>query len=332
MNIPGTEICRVKFGSQLYGTVTSSSDLDLKSVFIPCTHDILLGKVPSSTHSKTKTNTLAKNTASDTDQEAYSLQNFLQLCSEGQLPALDLLFAPEWALTQPALPLWNHIQENKINLLSRSVTPFLGYCYKQASKYGVKGSRIAAVRLARDYLATKHSHLKIRELPENELQDLYFNPFINFTAIHNPAQNRTDSALEVCGRKFLYTITVKEALTTLTRMFDQYGERARLAETNEGIDWKALSHAVRVGRQALELLATAHITFPRPEASHLIAIKTGQLPYKEVATEIENLLEQVTAAQETSVLPARANTSWINQLVLETHRKEVLNSCYQTLT
>jgi hypothetical protein len=43
-----------------------------------------------------------------------------------------------------------------------------------------------------------------------------------------------------------------------------------MAETQEGVDWKALSHAVRVGTQALELLKTGHVTFPLPNAAHVV--------------------------------------------------------------
>ena len=40
-----------------------------------------------------------------------------------------------------------------------------------------------------------------------------------------------------------------------------------------------MSHAVRIGWQAVEYLETGEITFPSPNASHLLRIKQGELPY-----------------------------------------------------
>ena len=81
--------------------------------------------------------------------------------------------------------------------------------------------------------------------------------------------------------------------------------------------WKAVSHAVRIARQAIELLETSHITFPRPEAEHLLAIKTGRLPYKEVADEIDRLLPEVEIAAAASRLPDQADEAWIEELIVD---------------
>lgn len=50
-----------------------------------------------------------------------------------------------------------------------------------------------------------------------------------------------------------FTGSIKSAREIAQRLVNEYGQRALQAERNEGIDWKALSHAVRVGREALEL-------------------------------------------------------------------------------
>lgn len=109
----------------------------------------------------------------------------------------------------------------------------------------------------------------------------------------------------------------------MRRIVEEYGHRARQAESNQGVDWKALSHAVRVGRQAIELLQTGAVTFPRPEAAHLIAIKTGQLAYQPVAEEIEALLDEVEHAAERSSLPEAADLQWIDDFVVEAHRAQI---------
>jgi hypothetical protein len=129
--------------------------------------------------------------------------------------------------------------------------------------------------------------------------------------------------LSVCGRKAPYTSSLKNAHAIYSKLFDEYGKRALAAEKNEGIDWKALSHAVRIGRQSIELLETAHITFPRPDAAHLIAIKTGQLEYQPVAEEIEELLEKIEVAAQRSALPDEPNYQWINNFVIGEYHNSV---------
>ena len=68
--------------------------------------------------------------------------------------------------------------------------------------------------------------------------------------------------------------------------------------------------------QAVELLTTGHITFPRPDAAHLVAIKTGALPYQAVAEELEALLERVEIAARESTLPEEPDRAWIDELVV----------------
>jgi hypothetical protein len=117
--------------------------------------------------------------------------------------------------------------------------------------------------------------------------------------------------------------TIKAAYEVYARIYDNYGKRARLAQTNEGIDWKALSHAVRVANEALELLSTANVTFPLPNAAHILDIKRGLLPYDEVANEIERLLVEVESASESSTLRDEADQAFIDNLVQREYKQSV---------
>ena len=110
------------------------------------------------------------------------------------------------------------------------------------------------------------------------------------------------------------------------RLVNEYGQRALQAERNEGVDWKALSHAVRIGREALELFQSGRITFPLPYADHILGIKRGLVPYKTVAMEIEQLLEEVEAAASASSLPAEPDQAFIEDLVTRAHMQKIRES------
>lgn len=125
--------------------------------------------------------------------------------------------------------------------------------------------------------------------------------------------------LECCSRKVSFDATVKQGYEIFSRIYENYGARAQRAEQNEGIDWKALSHAVRVGREAVELLKTGEITFPLADAAHILAIKKGRLPYDTVADEIEGLLVDVEREAAVSSLRDEADWEFIDELVARTY-------------
>lgn len=324
-------IVRIKFGSHLYGTATPASDLDFKSVFVPPARDILLQRVRATITNQRPKAGGEKNVAGEIDEEAYSLQRYLGLAAEGQTVALDVLFAPRWSMPDNPLPEWREIERNRHRLVTRKSAAFLGYCRQQANKYGIKGSRVAAARDALALLAGGLADLgttaKLGEIAGSIDKLASYSEHMDVLDIEGATDvhgvKRSVRHWEVCNRKMPFTQTIKSAHEVMRRIVDEYGHRARQAESNQGVDWKALSHAVRVGRQAIELLASGAVTFPRPEALHLTAIKLGQLPYQAVAEEIENLLAEVEAAAERSTLQDAADTDWIDDFVAAVHRRQV---------
>lgn len=316
-------IVQIKFGSHLYGTNTPQSDEDYKSVYIPEARDILLQRVVDSVAIGKKVKAEGeRNLPGDTDNECYSLQRYLGLISEGQTVAVDMLFAPQPMYTSE---LWKRIRANSDKLVTKRSAAFVGYCRTQANKYGIKGSRVAAAKNALDRfdnLLAKHgTTAKVGEFfgPDDEVFDDHTRTFRKETP------TGTARYFECCNRMVGFNNTVKEAAGIYRRIHENYGDRAKLAETNQGIDWKALSHAVRVGREAIELLTSHSITFPLPYATHILEIKQGKLPYQIVAEEIEDLLEEVERASEKSALHELPDKEFIDDLVEEVYGRAVAN-------
>lgn len=322
-------IVEMRFGSHLYGTSTPASDTDLKRIHLPGARDILLQRVRPVVATQTKVDRALKNGADDVDTESFALHKFLALVAEGQTVAMDMLFAPPAMIIGAPSPLWVEIQANAHRLISRQCKSFIGYCRQQANKYGVRGSRVAAARHAvavlDDCIATGGERDKVGAHAAQIEAAIAGREFMAVTMI--PQASGEDAPhLDVCDRKAPYTVTLREARSIYQRVVDQYGQRALLAERNDGVDWKALSHAVRVGRQAIELLETGQITFPRPEATHLLSVKTGALPYRAVAEEIERLFDQVEAAARLSALPDQPDLAWIDGFVVEAYQTAVLGA------
>lgn len=313
-------IVQIKFGSHLYGTNTPISDEDYKSVYIPYATDILLQRVSDSIQLGKKNKQHGeKNLPGDIDNECYSLQKYLKLISEGQTVAIDMLFAPEKSIIKCS-SLWTYIQSNKDKLLTKKSIAFVGYCRTQANKYGIKGSRVSsaknALRMFESLLAIHGNTAKVGEFFPAE--DMNIDEHTRILQ-KETTKGKTERYFECCNRMVGFNNNLKEAVNIYKRIYDNYGERARLAQANEGIDWKALSHAVRVGREAIELLQTNNITFPLPYASHILDIKQGKLSYDVVSNEIEQLLEDIEKESLVSELPEEPDYKFIDGLVCETY-------------
>lgn len=318
-------IVRIKFGSHLYGTSTPQSDLDFKAVHIPPAREILLQKVRESVSNKReKPADGIKNLAGEMDEESYSLQRYLGLLAQGQTVAIDMLFSPK---PLEASDLWWRLRANKDRLLTKRSAAFVGYCRTQANKYGIKGSRVAAAKDASEFFAVQLAeHGPTAKLTEIEgLLPTLVGEHTQLIEQQVNSAGDTGWFIECCNRKCGFTNTIKAAYEIYSRIYENYGARARLAQNNEGVDWKALSHAVRVGQEAMELLTTGEITFPLRNAPEIMRIKQGQVPYDDVAAVIESLLGEVEAASETSVLPESADQEWIDNLVCEVYETEVRN-------
>lgn len=290
------------FGSHLYGTSTPESDVDFKEIFVPHPRDILLGTAMNHTNLNTN-NSATKNTKDDVDHELYSLKYFFKLAAEGETVALDMIHTPADLVVKSDLPdVWKFIQDNRSRFYTTNMKAYLGYVRKQASKYGVKGSRLAALRgvLAIvnqipeqwvDYQEdgsikqrrTKMEDIKHR-LPENEFCEWVF---------HNHEKTGPQTFYTVLGRKYQTTLSLIELKQSLNKLDAEYGERARKAEANEGIDWKALSHAYRAGYQLKEIYQTGDLVFPLKNASIIKAIKAGDVPFKVVQDLLENTVDEV---------------------------------------
>lgn len=322
-------LVEMRFGSHLYGTATPLSDLDYKGVYIPEARDILLQRVRGTISQSRPKAPGERNAAGDVDREVYSLQRYLELLSEGQTVALDMLFAPDTAMVREPGPEWREIQANSHRLITRRAAAFVRYCRQQANKYGIKGSRVAAARAAFALLVsaeTNHGSTAKLDIIETEATAFAGSTEHAHLLDMEMPSGRLVRHLEVCGRKMPFTSTIKSAREVVQRLVDEYGERALQAERNEGVDWKALSHAVRVGREALELLETGRITFPLPCAAEILAIKRGEQPYTAVGEKIERLLVAVEGAAARSALRDEPDQDFIDDLVARTYRASVLEA------
>lgn len=298
-----------RHGSHLYGTDTENSDTDYKGIFLPTLEDVILQRIPKSIHYNT-CDDKSKNSGDDIDIELHSLHHFIKLACEGQTIAVDLLFSTKNHIIESSSA-WNDIVKNRDKLFSKDQRALLEYCMRQASKYGIKGSRLDAVKNAIEFLDECENNDRLsqvwNQLPRGEHTFKY----------EATSKNNNQRMYEVCGRKFPESVRVEYAIESLSKVYDKYGERAKAAQNNDNIDWKALSHAVRAAKQLIELYSTGNIIFPLKDKDLLVAIKTGKMDYTtEVAPLIEKAVDEVEKLAEKSGFPAKVNTKYWDEFIL----------------
>lgn len=330
------KIIEMKFGSHLYGTDTENSDLDMKAVYIPTAREIVLHSYKKTINTSRKKKPMERNTKDDVDTEIFSLDRFLELLMEGQTVALDMVFAgADMYQTlddgDHSTWIWRAIVDNRDRLLTRNVNAFVGYARQQAAKYGIKGSRMDALKRLMAALERMEPHNTLGQYfsviaalveQSKDLVSLEKTPLIEILDIKGP-NAKMEPHLHVCGRKVPFHAKVQYARQIFGKVLANYGQRAQKAHLAGGVDWKALSHAVRVNGEALELLQTGKITFPRPDRELLLKIKLGQMPYEEMAGLIEQGLADLTAAHVVSNLRGVPDQQWAEDFIADIYGEVV---------
>lgn len=307
-------IVKMKFGAHLYGTATSDSDLDYKGIFLPTKEQLLLGCVPKS-HNYSTGKDYSRNTKNDVDTELYSLHYFIKLACAGQTVAMDMLHAPDSMILKKS-KIWEEIVKNKQKFYTKNLKSFIDYARRQASKYGIKGSRINAALQVLEILK--------KEDPSKKMKEVWSRlPRIEHCYDVAPDPNGMRQ-YQVCGKSFQESAAIGYVLPIIEKFYDDYGRRARLAAENRNIDWKAVSHALRAAFQTKEILTESTINFPLRNADFLRKVKQGKLDYiSEVGPLLETLMEEVESLALTSSLPETVDRKFWDQFICEILEREL---------
>lgn len=305
-------IVKMVFGSHLYGTSNENSDTDYKGIFLPTEDQIILNKVPKSYNETTGKNN-SKNSSDDVDTEIYSLHYFLTLACEGQTVAFDMLHAPEDVIIEKS-DTWDSIVSERHRFYTRNLKAFVGYARRQAAKYGVKGSRLSSVKFVIDFLNELDN--------EKQLKD-YWDELPQFEHVYKNTVDKNGLRLyEVCGKNFQETTRIGYVVPILEKFYTSYGARAKQAEQNEGIDWKAISHAMRAALQTKQLLTENTIKFPLKEADYLKKVKSGQVDYlTEALPYLESLMGDVELLSKESDLPEKVDRNYWDRFIIDVVKK-----------
>ncbi len=307
------------FGSQLYGTSTPESDVDIKGVFVPNLRDLILQRTKKVISFKVDHPDKSKRK----DIEIFSLHEFINLSCQGQTIALDMLHTtPEWTLFKTGT--WDDIVKDKDKFLQKRLSAFMGYAKAQATKYGVKGTRLNEVKEVVAFLSSvppvSRLHEHWEKLPVGE---------------HTEKLGKNEKSgwreYYCCGRKTQETVTVDYALNIFKKLMDEYGSRANRAANMQGSDWKALSHALRICSQLKQVYLTKEIKFPLENAEFLLEVKQGKHDYaSKVSPLIENMLDEVNGLADECGYPEKVDRSFWDDFIYSVYLTFILSKTLKT--
>lgn len=298
----GTLLFLTLFGSSLYGTRWEGhSDLDVRGVFLPrvsatCREEADRQKC---LHASTAPGR-QRNAHTDTDMDLVPLERWIcTMLPRGDTGALDLLYAPVHAactlVLHPALHRVFAAPLHFLNLASGAACR--SYCLGQGNTYGLAGTRLGA--LYRVYHFLQEASLP----PETRLRDIA-DKLVALAQAPDYCSRTEDGGLLLAGQEHMGLTKTALVLERLERPLRGHMERMEAARRNEGVDWKALSHAVRAVRQQEELLLTGKLVYPLACREELVSIKQGRLDFAEV----EQLIVAGLARLETLRAEVRAGT------------------------
>ena len=299
-------------GSHMYGMNTMNSDSDFLGIYMPTKEQLLLNEYP-------KQASYPK--SSGLDLQIWSVHYFMKLAMAGETMAIDLLHAPDNLLVACEPDIWSYLQRNRWRFFTKNMKAFVSYARKQAAKYGLKGDRIETLDKVIKYFDDGRGNFK----------SLYLNPDLKLSELWKTLptgkhihflDTKPYRMYQVCGKKFQETVKISYIKEHLQKSLTEYGYRAKLAKDNKGVDWKAVSHALRSSYQVWEILIDGDYEYPLRDANFLKDVKLGKLDFTTVVQPcLEKNMDAIENLIEKSDLPDKVDrefwNGWLIYLMME---------------
>lgn len=323
----------IHHGSMLYGTQTPSSDVDARSIVLPSADDILLqGDLRGSRRSSTKdAGATRANTSDDVDSTTMTIGKYLDTLVEGDPSAVDVLFAPQWANIHEPHPIWETVDRGRRHLVSKAMLPrMLSYCRKRVGRYGMLGSAYNTKKVFLDWLESQEwpprdQSIRLRTVIRKSHDSWRIRSYPGISLEQYESQRafgRSDEIrLTVAGKIYDGSDFIIDVLESAEKRVKEHGQPVAAPVPGQDlVEWKILAHAVRTAQQAVELLETGALTFPRDNAAELVEIRMGQWTYASVENALVSTIAEAERLLNTTSLPAGPNQVWIDDLLRYAHR------------
>lgn len=286
-------------GSHLYGLAHEKSDIDIKVIYLPSKEELILGNaIKTYNH---------KNNDLDIEVEVKSLSSFLKSVSSVDTNCVDLLHTPDEMILYKD-PIWDEMVKHRKVMYAKKMKGLIGYIKTHTHKYNNKIDRLDEMNwllgLAEGVVVSNPDDT-VKDLAEcSEFTDKKLKYIKPVTLVKDHEQQY----LEVCGKKYIYTWSIKELIKALEHEVNRYGKRTNEG-SDKGMDTKSLSHALRVLSETEEIIETRDIKFPLREREYIMKVKMNKVGVEEVMEDIDKRFNKVMKILEESDLPEEVDLS-----------------------
>jgi hypothetical protein len=227
----------------------------------------------------------------DEDRVVYGMKKFFTIVRQGNTNAFEVLFANEY----------RHMTD-----IGRLVVENRHLFATKAYYRAIRGFALAEWRKARAVTL-------VMEHDDKQAEDL-------FTQLAGKYQLKRFEINEVLDTIFVNREGDPRREVSATR---HLGERRKADVQEHGFSVKNAYHSIRLLHQGIELMESGTLTFPRPNADELRAIRNGAKTIEELDVRFKELDAQLQVAAEKSSLPTNADRKAINDLYLECVRMKL---------
>lgn len=317
------EVVSMVHGSKLYGLDTEESDTDYKTVVLPTKEQVLLQRAVF--HNQSNTSGNIKNNNEDIDTDTISLPKFIKLLCEGETSFIEMLHCDDPLTSHP---IWEGLRSKRSMFYTSNMKAFSGYAKAQAYKHIVKGSRLKSIEIVLNifkdainkdvYIADDKVLLQkiYNLLPEHRDSLKVLNGF------HKGDKFIDRNIIELCGSKYDFQTSIRIVTKQIQEKYDAYGHRVKQSLSNNGLDWKAISHALRVSFQLKEIYETGDLKFPLRDREFLLNVKQGKLDFNnEVSNVLEELIDTIEHLASTVDLPKKCDTDYWDKWLISVYHK-----------
>jgi len=330
-------------GSQMYGTSTPSSDLDIRGVFIP-TKEYFYGFLHRTEQYEDKVN----------DIVYYEIRKFMNLALKCNPTIIEFFFIPRECMRETT-PIWEVLVGNRDLFLSTKCKfTFSGYAFSQLKR--IKSHREWLLHppkkkperkdfglpdhkslLSGDQIGAFNEIISIYLKQIGQFHELYkelkeMEEFHTYKAIVKNALNLDFKAVQQIvplSDNIMEALEKEKAFSNASRYWKQYQnwketrnpDRAKL-EAKYGYDTKHAMHLYRLVDECKELMKTGKIILPRPDRKHLLAIRDGLYKYDDLMERFDDINAELEYLYNNSVLPKKPKAEKIDNLcikIVETH-------------
>jgi len=318
------KIMKTVFGSHLYGLSNPNSDTDYKGIYLPTLSELLLHNYKPRINFDT--NKDGKNSALDVDMEWIALPTFIQMAIKGESEALDMLHSDKAQNDLEYSYIWDNLVSKRNLFYTKGLKAYTGMLRGQFLKNGEKGKKLKVIKNLINMLVKHNGEDRLRDiwwiLPTGKYIKKGFN--------NDESRHSDERFWSVLGSKYQESIKISYCIQQLQLKYDNYGHRAKKAEVTGGYDWKAISHALRVGYQLCDIYECGTFSYPLSQTDYILAVKAGELDYTTVvALEFDRLVTEVDELSEKSALPERVDKEfWDNWLLAQYNNEFTLGELW----